>query len=304
MNVKLALDVPEAEHFSLPQDVLAAADHLIEISYGIGSLDDIDHLKNRRVRSVADLLQERFRLALNRLENSIRQNLRRSVRRKRKLTPGGLVTSVPVIATFKEFFGSHPLSQFLDQTNPLSELVHRRRLSSLGPGGLTRRTASFQARDIHFSHYGRICPIETSEGMNAGLISSLAIRAKVSNSGSLQSPYLKMSESSVEEQPVELSPVEDDFYRVATGNLLVSEWRTKEREVIPVRYRQESLSVLWEQVNLRSIHPLQHFSIGASLIPFIEHNDANRALMGSTMQRQAVPLLKPERCIVGTGLEG
>lgn len=140
--------------------------------------------------------------------------------------------------------------------------------------------------------------------MNAGLISSLAIQAKVSNSGSLQSPYLKMSESSEEEQLVDLSPAEDDYYRVATENLLISEWRTREREVIPVRYRQEFLSVLWEQVDFRSIHPLQYFSIGASLIPFIEHNDANRALMGSTMQRQAVPLFKPERCIVGTGLEG
>nr|YP_010395672.1 RNA polymerase beta subunit [Cyathea lepifera]UQJ73747.1 RNA polymerase beta subunit [Cyathea lepifera] len=303
-NIKLALDVPETEHFLLPQDVLAAADHSIEISYGMGNLDDIDHLKNRRVRSVADLLQEQLKLALNRLENPIRQNLRRAVRRKRSLTPRVLVTSVPVITTSKEFFGSHPLSQFLDQTNPLSEMVHKRRLSSLGPGGLTRRTASFQARDIHFSHYGRICPIETSEGMNAGLISSLAIQAKVSNSGSLQSPYLKMSESSEEEQLVDLSPAEDDYYRVATENLLISEWRTREREVIPVRYRQEFLSVLWEQVDFRSIHPLQYFSIGASLIPFIEHNDANRALMGSTMQRQAVPLVKPERCIVGTGLEG
>nr|YP_009691003.1 RNA polymerase beta subunit [Saccoloma inaequale]QEG57783.1 RNA polymerase beta subunit [Saccoloma inaequale] len=304
LNIKLTLDVPETERFLLPQDILAAADHSIEISYGMGNLDDIDHLKNRRVRSVADLPQEQLKLALNRLENSIRQNLCRAVRRKRPVTPRGLVTSAPVIATFKEFFGSHPLSQFLDQTNPLSEMVHKRRLSSLGPGGLTRRTASFQARDIHFSHYGRICPIETSEGMNAGLISSLAIQAKVSNSGSLQSSYLQISESSEEEQLVDLSPAEDNYYRVATENSLISEWRTREKELIPVRYRQEFLSVLWGQVDFRSIHPLHHFSIGASLIPFIEHNDANCALTGSTMQRQAVPLIKPERCIVGTGLEG
>nr|YP_010969796.1 RNA polymerase beta subunit [Pteris arisanensis]WNR49009.1 RNA polymerase beta subunit [Pteris arisanensis] len=303
LNIKLNLDVPETEYFSLPQDILAAADHSIEISYGRGKLDDIDHLKNRRVRSVADLLQEQLKLAPNRLENSIRQNLSRAVRRKRAITPRGLVTPAPVIAAFKEFFGSHPLSQFLDQTNPLSEMVHKRRLSSVGPGGLTRRTASFQARDIHFSHYGRICPIETSEGMNAGLISSLAIQAGVSNTGSLQSPYLNMSELSEEEELVNLSPADDDCYRIATENLLISEWRASERELIPVRYQQEFLSVLWEQVDFRSIHPLHHFSIGASLIPFIEHNDANRALMGSTMQRQAVPLVKPERCIVGTGLE-
>lgn len=214
-----------------------------------------------------------------------------------------MVTPAPVIAAFKEFSGSHPLSQFLDQTNPLSEMVHKRRLSSVGPGGLTRRTASFQARDIHFSHYGRICPIETSEGMNAGLVSALAIQARVSNSGALQSPYLKMVEAFEEEQLVNLSPAEDDCYRVATENLLISEWRASERELIPVRHQQEFLSVLWEQVDFRSIHPLHNFSIGASLIPFIEHNDANRALMGSTMQRQAVPLIKPERCIVGTGLE-
>lgn len=287
----------------LPQDILAATDHSIEISYGIGNLDDIDHLKNRRVRSVADSPQEQLKLALNRLENSIRQNLSRAVRRKRAITPRGLVTPAPVIATFKEFSGSHPLSQFLDQTNPLSEMVHKRRLSSVGPGGLTRRTASFQARDIHFSHYGRICPIETSEGMNAGLISSLAIQAKISNSGSLQSPYLEMLESSEKEHLIDSSPAEDDCYRIATENSLISQWRTREKELIPVRYQQEFLSVLWEQVDFRSIHPLHYFSIGASLIPFIEHNDANCALTGSTMQRQAVPLVNPERCFVGTGLE-
>ncbi|KAH7277820.1 hypothetical protein KP509_38G009900 [Ceratopteris richardii] len=289
LNFRLGLDVPETEYFLLPQDILAAADYLVEISYGRGTLDDIDHLKNRRVRSVADLLQEQLKLAPN------------PVRRKRTITPRGLVTSAPVIAAFKEFFGSHPLSQFLDQTNPLSEMVHKRRLSSVGPGGLTRRTASFQARDIHFSHYGRICPIETSEGMNAGLISSLALQARVNNSGSLQSPYLKMAESSNAEQLVKISPAEDDCYRIATENLLISEWRSSEKELIPVRHQQEFLSVLWEQVDFQSVHPLHYFSIGASLIPFIEHNDANRALMGSTMQRQAVPLVKPERCIVGTG---
>nr|QKV46104.1 RNA polymerase subunit beta [Selliguea yakushimensis] len=303
LNIKLTLDVPEEEHFLLPQDVLAAADHSIEISYGMGNLDDIDHLKNRRVRSVADLLQEQLKLALNRLDNSIRQNISRAVRRKRTITPRGLVTTAPVIATFKEFFGSHPLSQFLDQVNPLSEMVHKRRLSSVGPGGLTRRTASFKARDIHFSHYGRICPIETSEGMNAGLISSLAIQAEVSNSGSLQSPYLKISESSEKEQLIYSSPTEDDYYRIATENSLLSQWRAREKELILVRYQQEFLSVLWEQVDFRSVHPLHYFSVGASLIPFIEHNDANRALMGSTMQRQAVPLVNSERCFVGTGLE-
>nr|UTS56976.1 RNA polymerase beta subunit [Schizaea tenella] len=303
-NTKLNLDVPETEHFPLPQDVLAAADYLIEVSYGMGNLDDPDHSKNRRVRSIADLLQEQSGLASNRLENSIRQNVHKAVRRKRLLTPRGLVTSTLLITTSKEFFGSHPLSQFLDQTNPLAEMVHKRRLSALGPGGLTRRTASFQARDIHFSHYGRICPIETSEGMNAGLISSLAIFAKANKSGSLQSPLLEMSGFDRRKRVVDLSAGEDDSYQVATENVLISEWRNRGKELIPVRYRQEFLTVMWEQVGFRSIHPLQKFPIGASLIPFIEHNDANRALMGPTMQRQAVPLSRPERCIVGTGLEG
>nr|YP_009562294.1 RNA polymerase b-subunit [Trichomanes trollii]QAV57651.1 RNA polymerase b-subunit [Trichomanes trollii] len=304
LNSKLNLDVPETEHFSLPQDILAAADYSIEISYGIGNLDDIDHLKNRCVRSIADLLQEQLKLSLNRLENSIRQNIHKAVKRRRPLTLKGLISSVPLMITFNEFFGSYPLSQFLDQTNPLAEIVHKRRLSSLGPGGLTRRTANFQARDIHFSQYGRICPIETSEGINAGLISSLAICSKVSNSGSLQSPFLRISRISNKEQIVDLSAANDDSYRIATGNLLLSDWRTHNKEIILVRYRQEFLTVTWQQVDLRSIHPLQYFSIGASIIPFIEHNDANRALMGSNMQRQAVPLFKPERCIVGTGLEG
>nr|AXX76511.1 RNA polymerase beta subunit [Dipteris conjugata] len=302
-NIKPNLDVPETEHFPLPQDLLAVADYLIEISYGMGNLDDIDHPGNRRVRSVADLLQEQLKLALNRPENSIRQNIHRAVRRRRPLTLGGLVTSAPLTTTFNEFFGSHPLSQFSDQTNPLAETVHKRRSSSLGPGGLTRRTATFQARDIHFSHYGRICPIETSEGMNAGPISSLAIFAKVSNSGSLRSPFYEVSKSSMEGQLVDLSPVGDD-YRIGTGNLLIADWRTGEKELISVRYREEFLTVTWEELDLRGIHPLQYFPIGASPIPSVEHNDANCASTGSNMQRQAVPLFRPERCIVGTGSEG
>ena len=302
-NKKLNLNVPENEYFLLPQDILAAIDYLIKIKFGIGTLDDIDHLKNRRIRSVADLLQDQLKLALTRLENSVRQTIRGATKRKRLPSPKSLITSTPLIATFKEFFGSHPLSQFLDQTNPLTEIVHKRRLSSLGPGGLTRRTASFQVRDIHFSHYGRICPIETSEGMNAGLIASLAIHAKVNNWGSLESPFYKISKNSKEEKIIYLSAGEDEYYRIATGNCLALDMATQKIKVTPARYRQEFLAIAWEQIHLRSIYPLQYFSVGASLIPFLEHNDANRALMGSNMQRQAVPLIKPEKCIVGTGLE-
>nr|NP_569621.1 RNA polymerase beta subunit [Psilotum nudum]Q8WI24.1 RecName: Full=DNA-directed RNA polymerase subunit beta; AltName: Full=PEP; AltName: Full=Plastid-encoded RNA polymerase subunit beta; Short=RNA polymerase subunit beta [Psilotum nudum]AGC26785.1 DNA-directed RNA polymerase subunit beta [Psilotum nudum]BAB84208.1 RNA polymerase subunit beta [Psilotum nudum] len=301
-NNKLNLNVPENESFLLPQDLLAAIDYLIGIKYGIGTLDDIDHLKNRRVRSVANFLQGQLRLALTHLENSIRQTMHKAIKRKRSLTPKGLVISTPLLTTFKEFFGSHPLSQFLDQTNPLAEMIHKRRLSTLGPGGLTRRTASFQVRDIHPSYYGRICPIETSEGINAGLITSLALHARVNDYGYLHSSFYNISDD--EEHIVYLSPAEDEYYRIATGNQLASNWGTQEKQVTLARYRQEFLTIAWEQVHFRSLFPLQYFSIGASLIPFLEHNDANRALMGSHMQRQAVPLLKPEKCIVGTGLEG
>nr|YP_009531786.1 beta subunit of RNA polymerase [Leiosporoceros dussii]AXZ70935.1 beta subunit of RNA polymerase [Leiosporoceros dussii] len=304
LNKKLNLNVPENENFLLPQDLLAAVDYSIKIRFGIGVLDDIDHLKNRRVRSVADLLQDQSKLALNRSENSVRQAIRGANKREHLPTPKSLVTSTPLITTFKEFFGSHPLSQFLDQTNPSTEIVHKRRLSSLGPGGLTRRTASFQVRDIHPSHYGRICPIETSEGMNAGLIASLAIHAKVDNWGSLKSPFYKISETFKEEDIIYLSAGEDEYYHIATGNCLALDQTDQKEQVTPARYRQEFVAVAWDQINLRSIFPLQYFSIGTSLIPFLEHNDANRALMGSNMQRQAVPLSKPEKCIVGTGLEG
>lgn len=303
VNKKLSLDIPENEFFLLPQDILAAIDYLIKIKFGIGTLDDIDHLKNRRIRSVADLLQDQLKLALIRLENSVRQVMRRTTKRKRLLSPKNLITQTPLIATFKEFFGSHPLSQFLDQTNSLAEIVHKRRLSSLGPGGVTRRTAGFQVRDIHFSHYTRICPIETSEGMNAGLIASLAIHANVNNWGFLESPFYKISKNVKEEKIINLSAGEDEYYRIATGNCLALDQGTQKIQITPARYRQEFLAIAWEQIHLRSIYPLQYFSVGVSLIPFLEHNDANRALMGSNMQRQAVPLIKLEKCIVGTGLE-
>nr|QWW93337.1 RNA polymerase beta subunit [Notoscyphus lutescens] len=303
LNKKLNIDVPENETFLLPQDILSAIDYLIKLKFGVGSLDDIDHLRNRRVCSVSDLLQDQLKLGLNRLESSIRQILRGSTKRKRLPTPKSLITPTPLVMTFKEFFGSHPLSQFSDQTNPLTEIVHKRRLSSLGPGGLTRRTAGFQVRDIHPSHYGRICPIETSEGMNAGLIGSLAIHAEINSLGCLESPFYKIFELSEDDKICNLSAGEDEYYKIATGNCLALENNNREELVTPARYRQDFVAIPWEQIQLRSIFPLQYFSVGASLIPFLEHNDANRALMGSNMQRQAVPLLQTENCIVGTGIE-
>nr|YP_011001293.1 RNA polymerase beta subunit [Jasminum auriculatum]WPN86389.1 RNA polymerase beta subunit [Jasminum auriculatum] len=305
MNRRLNLDIPQNNTFLLPRDILAAADHLIEQKFGMGTLDDMNHLKNKRIRSVADLLQDQLGLALVRLENEVRETICGLIRHKWRTTPHpqNLVTSTPLTTTYESFFGSHPLSQVLDQTNPLTQIVHGRKWSYLGPGGLRGRTASFRIRDIHPSHYGRICPIDTSEGINVGLIGSLAIHAKIGHWGSLESPFFEISERSTGVQMLYLSPGRDEYYTVAAGNSLALNQDIQEEEVVPARYRQEFLTIAWEQVHLRSIFPFQYFSIGASLIPFIEHNDANRALMSSNMQRQAVPLSRPEKCIVGTGLE-
>nr|YP_010464139.1 RNA polymerase beta subunit [Valerianella locusta]UUL71490.1 RNA polymerase beta subunit [Valerianella locusta] len=303
MNRRLHLNIPPNNTFLLPRDILAATDHLIGIKFGVGTLDDMNHLKNKRIRSVADLLQDQFGLALARLENVIRGTISNELRHKLIPTPQKLVSSTPLRTTYESFFGLHPLSQVLDRTNPLTQIVHGRKLSYLGPGGLTARTASFRIRDIHPSHYGRICPIDTSEGINVGLIGSFAIHARVGRWGSLDSPFYEISERPKGTRMVYLSPGRDEYYTVASGNSLALNQSIQEEQVVPARYRQEFLTVAWEQVHLRSIFSFQYFSIGASLIPFIEHNDANRALMSSNMQRQAVPLSRSEKCIVGTGLE-
>nr|QKV48324.1 RNA polymerase beta subunit [Tipularia szechuanica] len=303
MNRRLNLDIPQNNTFLLPRDLLAAVDHLIGMKLGMGTLDDMNHLKNKRIRSVADLLQDQFGLALVRLENTIRGTICGAIRHKLIPTPQNLVTSTSLTTTYESFFGLHPLSQVLDRTNPLTQIVHGRKWSFLGPGGLTGRTASFRIRDIHPSHYGRICPIDTSEGINVGLIGSLAIHVKVGCWGSIESPFYELSERSKEAQMVYLSPNKDEYYMVAAGNSLALNRGIQEQQVVPARYRQEFLTIAWEEIHLRSIFSFQYFSIGASLIPFIEHNDANRALMSSNMQRQAVPLSRSEKCIVGTGLE-
>nr|YP_009343350.1 DNA-directed RNA polymerase beta chain [Paris luquanensis]APS87589.1 DNA-directed RNA polymerase beta chain [Paris fargesii]WCF60552.1 RNA polymerase beta subunit [Paris mairei]WCF66746.1 RNA polymerase beta subunit [Paris qiliangiana]APS87673.1 DNA-directed RNA polymerase beta chain [Paris luquanensis]AXY95363.1 RNA polymerase beta subunit [Paris luquanensis] len=303
MNRRLNLDIPQNNTFLLPRDVLAATDHLIGMKFGMGTLDDMNHLKNKRIRSVADLLQDQFGLALVRLENAVQRTICRAIRHKLIPTPENLVTSTSLTTTFESFFGLHPLSQVFDRTNPLTQTVHGRKLSYLGPGGLTGRTASFRIRDIHPSHYGRICPIDTSEGINVGLIGSLAIHVRIGHWGSIDSLFYEISDKSKETQMIYLSPSRDEYYMIAAGNSLALNRGIQEEQVVPARYRQEFLSIAWEQIHLRSIFPFQYFSIGASLIPFIEHNDANRALMSSNMQRQAVPLSRSEKCIVGTGLE-
>jgi DNA-directed RNA polymerase subunit beta len=303
LNKKLRLQVPETVRVLTPQDILAAVDYLINLEYDIGNTDDIDHLGNRRVRSVGELLQNQVRVGLNRLERIIRERM--TVSDAEVLTPASLVNPKPLVAAIKEFFGSSQLSQFMDQTNPLAELTHKRRLSALGPGGLTRERAGFAVRDIHPSHYGRICPIETPEGPNAGLIGSLATHARVNQYGFLETPFRPVENGRLRYDlpPVYMTADEEDDFRVAAGDAPIDENGHLIGPEVPVRYRQEFSTTTPEQVDYVAVSPVQIVSVATSMIPFLEHDDANRALMGSNMQRQAVPLLKPERPLVGTGLE-
>ncbi len=303
LNKKLRLSVPDTMRVLTPGDILAAVDYLINLEFDLGNIDDIDHLGNRRVRSVGELLQNQVRVGLNRLERIIRERM--TVSDAEVLTPASLVNPKPLVAAIKEFFGSSQLSQFMDQTNPLAELTHKRRLSALGPGGLTRERAGFAVRDIHPSHYGRICPIETPEGPNAGLIGSLATHAKVNSYGFLETPFRPVENGRVKfELPaVYMTADEEDDLQVAPGDTPLDENGYITGKVIPVRYRQEWATTTAEEVDYVAVSPVQIVSVATSMIPFLEHDDANRALMGSNMQRQAVPLLRPERPLVGTGLE-
>ncbi|MEB3275254.1 MAG: DNA-directed RNA polymerase subunit beta [Prochlorothrix sp.] len=303
LNKKLHLNVPDTTRVLTSQDILAAIDYLINLEFDIGSIDDIDHLGNRRVRSVGELLQNQVRVGLNRLERIIRERM--TVSDADSLTPASLVNPKPLVAAIKEFFGSSQLSQFMDQTNPLAELTHKRRLSALGPGGLTRERAGFAVRDIHPSHYGRICPIETPEGPNAGLIGSLATHAKVNDYGFIETPFYKVENGRIrfDLSAQYMTADEEDDLRVAPGDLSTDETGKILGETVPVRYRQAFTTTTPDQVDYVAVSPVQIISVATSLIPFIEHDDANRALMGSNMQRQAVPLLRPERPLVGTGLE-
>ena len=305
INKKLRLTVPNDVRTLTHEDVLSTIDYLINLELDIGgaSLDDIDHLGNRRVRSVGELLQNQVRVGLNRLERIIKERM--TVGETDSLTPAQLVNPKPLVAAIKEFFGSSQLSQFMDQTNPLAELTHKRRISALGPGGLTRERAGFAVRDIHPSHYGRLCPIETPEGPNAGLINSLATHARVNEYGFIETPFWEVEKGRVmkEGNPVYLSADLEDECRVAPGDVATDKSGNILADLIPVRYRQDFEKVPPHQVDYVQLSPVQVISVATSLIPFLEHDDANRALMGSNMQRQAVPLLRPERPLVGTGLE-
>nr|YP_001019104.1 RNA polymerase beta subunit [Chlorokybus atmophyticus]Q19V98.2 RecName: Full=DNA-directed RNA polymerase subunit beta; AltName: Full=PEP; AltName: Full=Plastid-encoded RNA polymerase subunit beta; Short=RNA polymerase subunit beta [Chlorokybus atmophyticus]ABD62240.2 beta subunit of RNA polymerase [Chlorokybus atmophyticus] len=303
INKKLQLSIPEDIRVLTPQDILTAIDYLINLEFNIGTLDDIDHLKNRRVRSVGELIENQVRVGLSRLERMTYKRMAES--HPDALTPASLINPKPLVGVLREFFGSSQLSQFMDQTNPLSEMTHKRRISCLGPGGLSKERAGLAVRDIHPSHYGRICPIETPEGPNAGLIGSLATHARVNPYGFLESPFYPTKNRKVFKKtlPIYLSPDQEDELRVSPGDLLLSSSGKLEGKTVPIRYKQDFSTSRSDQVDYVGISPIQAISIATSLIPFLEHDDANRALMGSNMQRQAVPVIRPERPVVGTGLE-
>ncbi|MBO5948942.1 DNA-directed RNA polymerase subunit beta [bacterium] len=301
MNKKLALNVPATQRTLTVQDIVAGIEYLINLTYDEGTLDDIDHLGNRRIRSVGELLQNQFRVGLSRIERIVKERM--TLQDSETLTPLNLLNTKPLVAALKEFFGSSQLSQFMDQTNPLAELTHKRRISALGPGGLVRERAGFAVRDIHPSHYGRICPVETPEGPNAGLIGSLATHAKVNDYGFVETPYFVVKDGKVTDEVVYLSADEEENYRVAPSDVKLNKDRTFKEPYVAVRYRSEFTMGDSRKVDFVGVSPIQIISVATSLIPFIEHDDANRALMGSNMQRQAVPLLITDRPVVGTGLE-
>nr|QCI08362.1 RNA polymerase b-subunit [Ptilothamnion sphaericum] len=303
INKKLNLKLPYNFRVLSPQDILIAIDYLINLrEQNIGTFDDIDHLGNRRVRSVGELLQNQIRIGLNRLERIIRERM--MICDLDSLSLSNLVNPKPLIASIREFFGSSQLSQFMDQTNPLSELTHKRRISALGPGGLNKDRAGFAVRDLHPSHYGRICPIETPEGPNAGLIGSLSVYAKINKYGFIETPCYKVSQGEIlNDILVYITADEEDDLRVAPADILINHNNKIKNINIPIRYRQEFITSKATHVDYIAVSPIQVISAATSLIPFLEHDDANRALMGSNMQRQAVPLLYPDKPIVGTGLE-
>ncbi len=302
LNDKLGPNAPDDLRVLTKEDFVAAIDYLIKLNFDEAQVDDIDHLGNRRVRSVGELLQNQFRLGLSRIERIIRERM--TLQEQEGLTPANLINPKPLVSAIREFFGSSQLSQFMDQTNPLAELTHKRRISALGPGGLSRERAGFAVRDIHPSQNGRLCPIETPEGPNAGLIGSLASHARVNEFGFIETPYRTVQDGIVSNEVRYYSAHEEDNKRVATGDAHISTAGKFHDELVPVKYKNEYIETAPEHVDLVGVSPIQIVSIGTSLIPFLEHDDANRALMGSNMQRQAVPLLKAERTLVGTGIEG
>ncbi len=286
-------------------DIFASINYFLGLAHGVGNVDDIDHLGNRRIRSVGELLQNQFRIGFSRMERVVREKMTLQAQDVDTITPQSLINIRPVVAAIKEFFGSSPLSQFMDQTNPLSELTHKRRLSALGPGGLSRDRAGFEVRDVHYTHYGRMCPIETPEGPNIGLISYLATFAKINEYGFIEAPYRKIDKKTgkVLDEVVYLSADKEDEYVIAQANEPLDEKGHFVRPKVNARYRDEFLEIEAEKADLMDVSPKMVVSVATAMIPFLENDDTNRALMGSNMQKQAVPLLKTENPIVGTGME-
>jgi DNA-directed RNA polymerase subunit beta len=282
-------------------DIISVMQGIINIRDGHDIVDDIDHLGNRRVRSVGEMTANQFRVGLIRVERAVRERL--SMAEADELGPQDLINAKPVTAAIKEFFGSSQLSQFMDQNNPLSEITHKRRVSALGPGGLTRERAGFEVRDVHPTHYGRLCPIETPEGPNIGLINSFACYARTNNFGFIETPYRKVVNGKVTDEIVYLSAIDEGDHVIAQANAPLNKNNTFADELVPVRSRGDSTLMSPDRIDLMDVAPQQVVSVAASLIPFLEHDDANRALMGSNMQRQAVPVLRPEKPLVGTGFE-
>ena len=286
-------------------DIFASINYMTCLAVGVGQTDDIDQLGNRRIRSVGELLQNQFRIGFSRLERVIRERMTLQAQDMEALTPHSLINIRPVVAAIKEFFGSSPLSQFMDQTNPLAELTHKRRLSALGPGGLSRDRASFEVRDVHYTHYGRMCPIESPEGQNIGLISYLATFAKINHYGFIEAPYRKIDKATgrVTDEVVYMTADVEDEYIVAQANEKLNEDGTFANRRVLTRYKGEFIEVDSERVDYMDISPRMVVSVATAMIPFLENDDANRALMGANMQRQAVPLIRTEAPIVGTGME-
>src|SRR5213083_3033970 len=302
MNMRLELDAPDTMRVLRKEDIISVIRALVDLRDGRGEIDDIDHLGNRRVRSVGELMENQYRLGLVRMERAIKERM--SSVDIDTVMPHDLINAKPAASAVREFFGSSQLSQFMDQTNPLSEITHKRRLSALGPGGLTRERAGFEVRDVHPTHYGRICPIETPEGPNIGLINSLATYARVNKYGFVETPYRKVKDGRVTDEVVYLSAMEEGRYTVAQANAPVDNRGRFTEDLVVCRHAGDVQMVTPDKVDYMDVSPKQLVSVAAALIPFLENDDANRALMGSNMQRQAVPLVRAEAPFVGTGMEG
>ncbi|MEC8942943.1 MAG: DNA-directed RNA polymerase subunit beta, partial [Verrucomicrobiota bacterium] len=303
INQKLKINVDSAERIMVAEDFLAAVKYLLNLKKGDGTIDDIDHLGSRRVRAVGELLANQCRVGLARTERLVKERMTLFDVNIEGMTPQKLINPKALSAVVRDFFGRSQLSQFMDQTNPLAELTHKRRLSALGPGGLNRDRAGFEVRDVHPSHYGRICPIETPEGPNIGLINSMCTYARINEFGFIETPYRKVRKGKVSNQIEYVTADQEETFIIAQANNPIGKDGTFVNKRVTARERGEFLEMEPEKVDYMDVSPKQLVSVAAGMIPFLEHDDANRALMGSNMQRQGVPLLVSEAPFVGTGLE-